>query len=154
MQMQMDSPPLDDLRNLFGSLVSQALRLWRRAVDTRLEPFGLTEASWLPLLHISRASGPVRQKDLAAALFVDSSSLVRVIDELERAGLLRRKDAEDDRRAKILVLTVKGRKMVARVEEAVAEVRGRILSNIPDGELRMASSVLTRIGETLKAGSP
>lgn len=41
---------------------------WRRAVDRRPQPFGLTEALWLPLIHLGRALVPMRQKDLAASL--------------------------------------------------------------------------------------
>ena len=33
-----------------GSLVGMAARQWRRAVDQRLQPFDLTDATWLPLV--------------------------------------------------------------------------------------------------------
>src|SRR5262249_7412955 len=64
----------------------------------RLQPFDLTEATWLPLLRIARAPEPPRQKDLAAAMFVDGSSVVRLLDNLEQAGLIQRKEGETDRR--------------------------------------------------------
>jgi MarR family transcriptional regulator for hemolysin len=41
------------LRDGFGALVSRAARQWRRAVDRRLHPFGLSEATWLPLIYLS-----------------------------------------------------------------------------------------------------
>ena len=52
----------------FGAQIAQAARLWRRVVDHRMRPFGLTEATWLPLLHLARAPAAMRQKELAASL--------------------------------------------------------------------------------------
>src|SRR5436190_16140542 len=92
----------------FGARLSRAYRTWRRAADLRLQPFDLTEATWLPLVHIARAAEPPRQKDLAASMFVDNSSVVRLLDNLEKAGLIQRKEGAD-RRAKIILLTPRGR---------------------------------------------
>jgi MarR family transcriptional regulator for hemolysin len=61
------------LRDGFASLIARAGRQWRRAVDRRLQPFGLTEATWLPLIHLARAPVPMRQKDLAASLVLDGA---------------------------------------------------------------------------------
>src|SRR5260370_35187258 len=79
-------------RDAFGSLLSRAARQWRRAADLRLQPFELTEATWLPLVHIARAPEPPRQKDLAASLSLDGSSVWRRPDNLGAAGLIRRRE--------------------------------------------------------------
>ena len=68
-----------------GSLIGVPARHGRRAVDQRLQPFDLTEATWLPLVHLARAGSPLRQKDLAAALSVESPALVRILATLEAA---------------------------------------------------------------------
>src|SRR5207344_598112 len=110
-------------RDSFGSLLSRAARQWRRAADLRLQPYDLTEATWLPLVHIARAATPPRQKDLAASMFVDNSSVVRLLDNLEAAGLIQRKEGETDRRAKIIVLTPRGRTIADKVETVARKVR-------------------------------
>ncbi|OJW21806.1 MAG: MarR family transcriptional regulator, partial [Rhodospirillales bacterium 69-11] len=99
-------------------------------VDCRLQPFGLTEAMWLPLIYIARAARPMRQKDLAAALSVDSSSIVRLLDELEASGLVERREEATDRRAKIIVLTGTGRSIIEQVEDVSRTVRDRTLQGI------------------------
>src|ERR1700761_5304436 len=96
------------LRDGFGSLVARAGRQWRRAVDRRLQPFGLTEATWLPLIHLARAPAPMRQKDLAASLVLDGSSIVRLLDALEAAQLIERREESVDRRAKTITVTNRG----------------------------------------------
>src|ERR1700744_1078726 len=95
------------LHDGFGSLIARAGRQWRRAVDRRLQPFGLTEATWLPLIHLARAPAPMRQKDLAASLVLDGSSVVRLLDALETAGLIERREGNGDRRAKIITVTTR-----------------------------------------------
>ena len=59
-------------------------RTWRKTVDSRLKQYDLTEATWLPLVYLSRLDKPVRQKELAAMLSLDSSAIVRVLNNLER----------------------------------------------------------------------
>src|ERR1700743_1357075 len=103
------------LRGGFGSVVARAARQWRRAVDRRLQPFGLTEATWLPLLRVARAAAPMRPKDLAASVSLDSSSGARLLDALQAAGLVERRE-EEDRRAKTIALTALGLETVDRVE--------------------------------------
>src|SRR5260370_27665511 len=95
-------------RGSFGSLLARAGRQWRRAADLRLQPFDLTEATWLPLVHIARAPEAPRQKDLAASMSLDGSSVVRLLDNLEAAGLIPRKERDNDRRAQIILLPARG----------------------------------------------
>jgi MarR family transcriptional regulator, transcriptional regulator for hemolysin len=129
----------------FGAQVAQAARLWRRVVDHRMRPFGLTEATWLPLLHLARGPTAMRQKDLAAALSLDSSSVVRLLDALEAAGLIERREDDADRRAKAIVLTRLGRATVAKVERVADQVRGEALIGLSDKELATASHVLDHV---------
>ncbi len=143
----MSSAP--DLPMAFATLVSHVAREWRRAVDRRLQPFGLTEATWLPLLRISRSPTPMRQNELAASLSLDGSSVVRLLDALEKAGLVERREDETDRRAKSLALTPAGRRTVAKVEAASQEVRRAVLGDVPDEDLAATVRLLTGVREKL-----
>src|SRR5271163_2956944 len=137
-----------EIRAAFGALVSQTARRWRRAVDRRLQPFGLTEATWLPLLRVARAPAPLRQKDLASALSLDSSSVVRLVDALQAAGLVERRE-EEDRRAKTIVLTALGKETVARVEQIAREVRRDALTDLADADVATAARVLEHVCRVL-----
>jgi MarR family transcriptional regulator for hemolysin len=128
----------------FGILVSQTARLWRRTANQRLQPFGLTEATWLPLLHISRSPAPMLQKELAASLSLDNSSVVRLLDNLEAAGLAERQEGED-RRAKVIVLTPEGRRTVGEVERVAQRFREEALAGLPQDDIEAAWRVLDHI---------
>jgi MarR family transcriptional regulator for hemolysin len=137
------------VRDGFGAQVSHAARQWRRAVDRRLRPFGLTEATWLPLIYLARAAGPMRQKELAAALVLDGSSVVRLLDALEASQFIERHEEDSDRRAKLIVPTAKGLAIAERVEAVSREVRTATLSGLSEDDLAVASRVLDRVCRNL-----
>ena len=138
-------------RGSFGSLLSRAARQWRRAADLRLAPFDLTEATWLPLVHIARAPEPPRQKDLAASMSLDGSSVVRLLDNLEAAGLIRRKEGENDRRAKIIVLTARGRAIADKVETVARRIRSDALAGLSGKDIETTVRVLQHVCRALDA---
>jgi MarR family transcriptional regulator for hemolysin len=137
------------LRDGFASLVARAARQWRRAVDRRLQPFGLTEATWLPLIHIARATAPMRQKDLAASLVLDGSSVVRLLDALEAAALIERREEDGDRRAKTIAVTERGLSIIDQVESASREVRAATLVGLSGEDIAVATRVLEIVCQNL-----
>ncbi len=143
--------PLNLETGKFGTLLSQTARQWRRAVDQRLQPFGLTEATWLPLIRVARAKATMRQKDLAASLSLDGSSVVRLLDNLEKANLIERREDDSDRRAKGIFLTKQGKTVVDRVEKVARQVRGEALGAITERDVETTMRVLDHICSVLAA---
>jgi len=137
-------------RKAFGSLLGHAYRQWRRAADRHLRPFNLTEATWLPLVHIGRATEPPRQKDLAASMSVDGSAVVRLLDNLEAAGLIQRKEAETDRRAKTIHLTPRGRTIADKVETVSRRIRRDALAGLSEKDIETTIRVLEHISGVLE----
>ncbi|HEX2941097.1 MAG TPA: MarR family transcriptional regulator [Rhodopila sp.] len=137
------------LRDGFASLIARVGRQWRRAVDRRLQPFGLTEATWLPLIHLARAPVPLRQKELAASLVLDGSSVVRLLDSLEAAGLIERREESADRRAKTISVTERGRAIIHQVETASLAVRNATLVGLSDEDIATATRVLDVVRRNL-----
>ncbi len=144
-------PSTDDpARSGFGALVGRAARHWRRGVDHQLQPYGLTEATWLPLIRVARSEKPMRQRELAISLSLDSSAVVRLVDVLQAEGLVKRKE-DEDRRAKAIVLTAAGRAIVDRVEAGARRVREDVLAGLPDADIEAAIRVLRHICRAVPA---
>ncbi|HEX3994754.1 MAG TPA: MarR family transcriptional regulator [Acetobacteraceae bacterium] len=137
------------LRDGFASLIARAGRQWRRAVDRRLQPFGLTEATWLPLIYLARTPAPVRQKDLAASLVLDGSSVVRLLDALEAAGLIERREETADRRAKTITVTSRGLSIIDQVEAVSRDVRNATLVGLSPDQIEVATHVLDLVCQNL-----
>jgi len=60
------------------------------------------------LLHL----GPLSQKTIGQKLLRSSGNVVKVIDNLERDGLVLREQNKSDRRAYLIVLTKKGKRLI------------------------------------------
>lgn len=141
----------------FGFRVSRISRRIRQAVDAELGAFGLTEATWRPLAYVGRLGAGVRQKELATALGIEGPSLVRLLDNLERRGLIERREDENDRRARGIYLTPAGRELAIRVAKIGAELQRRLLADLPLAELatchRIFDSVEQKLDERLDTAS-
>jgi MarR family transcriptional regulator for hemolysin len=130
--------------------LGQVARRWRALVDTRLKVFGLTDATWRPLLHLSKLPGPPRQTDLAESLGIEGPSLVRLLDTLERDGYIVR-CADSDRRTKTIRLTPRGETLQRKIEAVVAETRDQLLGGVPDSRLVAAIRVLDDVQRSIEA---
>jgi MarR family transcriptional regulator for hemolysin len=93
----------------------------------------------------------MRQKDLAASLSLDSSSVVRLLDALQAAGLVDRRE-DEDRRAKTIVLTALGLQTVDRVERVARDVRNEALAELADADVATASRILEHVCRVLGDG--
>ncbi|MBW8729290.1 MAG: MarR family transcriptional regulator [Inquilinus limosus] len=141
-------------RDDFGFRLYLVGRLWRREVDETLGRYGLSAATWQPLLHISRLGEGIRQRDLAESLGIEGPSLVRLLDTLETQGLIERREDESDRRAKAVHLTEDGRTLVEGIRGIAAEVRERLLAGVSDEDMMLCLGLLGRIEDNLAAGRP
>jgi MarR family transcriptional regulator, transcriptional regulator for hemolysin len=139
----------EDARAQLAPLVAHVAREWRRAVDGRLQAYGLTEATWLPLLRIARSETPMRQNELAAFLSLDGSSVVRLLDALENSGLIERSEDRADRRAKSLALTPRGRRTADQVERLSHEIRDVVLGDVSDEDLARSLRLLETVRDRL-----
>ncbi len=120
-----------------------------RELDASLtEAHGLPLSSYEVLLRLSREpEGMQRMSDLAEAVWLSRSGITRLIDRLEREGLVERRACPSDARGSFAVITPAG---LARLEEArsthVADVRDRFLSRLDASEQAQMAEFWSRIG--------
>src|SRR5215475_13970824 len=134
----------------FGFNVARLARRLRQAVDAELRAYGLTDATWRPLAYVGKLGGGVRQKELATALSIEGPTLVRLLDNLERRGLIERREDETDRRARGIDLTRAGRDLAVRVAKVGDEIQARVLAKVPPADLEICQGVLDRIVKELE----
>jgi DNA-binding MarR family transcriptional regulator len=107
-------------------------RLWRaahvRAADA-LGTVGLTPALF-GLLNVIGAREGAIQQELGSAMGIDRSTMVSLIDQLENAGLAKRRPSATDRRAREIVITPKGRRLLERARAMIAETEDDVLGGL------------------------
>lgn len=123
------------LRESFGLRFFMMARRWQRALDRHLDMAGLTDATWRPLVHLEDSGGGITQKELAARVGVDTSSLVRVLDILEGDGLIERRRDERDGRANLLYLTEAGIVREAAIHKLLRDAENIALAKLSDQDV-------------------
>jgi DNA-binding MarR family transcriptional regulator len=93
--------------------VQRAARALGRRFDEQLRPFDLTNGQFSLLMSLNRPEPP-SMGPVASLLAMDRTTLTAALKPLERRGLLKIKIDPKDRRSRILVLTEKGRALLAR----------------------------------------
>jgi MarR family transcriptional regulator, lower aerobic nicotinate degradation pathway regulator len=111
-------------------------RLWR-ASHTRtaemLEQIGLTPALFAVLNVLGAREGAIQQQ-LSADMGIDPSAMVKLINELEDAGLARRQRRPGDRRAWEVSITPKGVRALERARRTIARVEDEVLAGLSAGD--------------------
>jgi DNA-binding MarR family transcriptional regulator len=149
------------------TLSTGELRAWRgllrahaclaKRLDASLDQaHGLPITSYEVLHHLGEAGGGrMRMFDLAEQAQLSRSGLTRLVDRLEREGLLERCSCEHDARGSYACLTETGRE---RLEEArgthVAVVREHFFSRFSEDELSVLADMCERIAPCNGVHSP
>jgi DNA-binding MarR family transcriptional regulator len=121
-------------------------RLWRAShtrVAEGLGTLGLTPASF-GLLNVLGARSGANQQELSALMGIDPSTMVSLIDGLEDAGLVERRPNPKDRRARVVTLTPKGRRLLKRAREVAFEVEDEVLQRLTAPQRRELVKLLRR----------
>ena len=128
-------------------------RLWRanhtRAAE-QLGSVGLTTALFA-LLNVINAREAAIQQELGSALGIDRSTMVSLIDQLESAGLAKRRPSVTDRRAREIVITPKGRRLLKQARELISQVEDDVLGGLTTSERRELLKLLRRALESAPA---
>ena len=134
-----------------GFLIHDVSRLRQILFDQEMRPHGVTRAQWSVLAQLSRKDeGGMTQAELARLLGLGKVAVGSMIDRLEAAGLVVRRDDALDRRVHRVLVTAKGRKVLARMVEVGRGLNGRILAGLSAEEVAVADRVLTTIRRSIR----
>jgi len=129
-------------------------RKWRSLLDEKLRPTGQSSARMEALSAILNSPDGSAQVDIARRLRIEGPTLTRMLDALEKDGLVERLPAPGDRRTKRLQVTPEGEEALADIF-AVAEVfRGRLLEGVSAETLAEVTGFLSGLLERLDGGLP
>lgn len=109
-------------------------------------PDDLTLAQYYLLHPLEEASG-VALSRLAECAGIAPPTATRIVDGLEKAGLVQRERSKTDRRAVLVSLTATGRRRVARKRSELAERRRRLYENLEPEERRQSERLLRHLAE-------
>jgi DNA-binding MarR family transcriptional regulator len=126
-----------------GFLLAKARNLLTAEMDTALKDLSITGPQMGILLMMQRrlASTPC---ELSKTLSVDTGLMTRMLDKLERRGLLERSRSVDDRRVINLLLSAKGEQIAAEISNIAPEVLNARLTKLTKAEFEELCRLLDK----------
>jgi DNA-binding MarR family transcriptional regulator len=119
-----------------------------RALSGELEQVGgMSMSSYDVLIQLARApKRRLRMTELAEAVVLSSSGLTRLVERLEREGLVARIKSADDARGAYATLTDLGRARLRKATRShLTGIRQHFLSQITPEELQMLGNIWQRL---------
>lgn len=111
--------------------VQRAARSLSRRFDEAFRPLELTNGQFSLLMSLNRPEPPP-MGPVADLLAMDRTTLTAALKPLERRGLVRIATDQKDRRNRILILTAKGRELVARAVPIWQSIHAEIERQLGD----------------------
>ncbi len=127
-----------------GFLLSQSAQKLREATEEALESYGLT-GKHLGIMATIREKGSLPQQEIGKCMHVDRTTMVAIIDDLEKLGFVERKPHPTDRRAHIIYLTAKGRETLPRAMQLGLAAERKFLSFLPANDRKDLSRILKHL---------
>jgi MarR family transcriptional regulator for hemolysin len=135
-----------------GFLIHDVSRLRRTVVDKALRPLGVTRSQWWVLANLSRHNGGgMMQTELSKVMDVGKVTLGGLIDRLEASGYVQRQPEPGDRRAKRVVMTPKGIKLLGQIQKVGKVVNAQIMTGISATDILRAENLLHKMKQQLIA---
>ena len=113
--------------------VQCAARALARRFDEALRPIGLTNGQFSLMMTLNRPEPP-DLGTVASLLGMDRTTLTAALKPLQRRGLLKINADTADRRSRIMTLTPKGRRLLARTVPVWPRTHGAVEALLPDGD--------------------
>lgn len=111
---------------------------------TSLQQYEITPTTFGALVLIEANPG-IKQSELAEAIQLDRSTVVPLIDRLEKRQLVARERLANDRRANALRVTAKGVTLLDELKPLVIEHERRLISRLSDNEQKKLIDLLGKI---------
>ncbi len=137
-------PMSEALMKRMGYLLSRTAAHVRRRTADAFQPFGI-----IPPQHAVLAAlvfhGPQTQKALGQHLKIDPTTMVWLIDELEKKKLVRRENHPADRRSYLVTVTAAGKALFDRSDKRLDLLEEELLSALSKSERAHLRKLLTKL---------
>jgi DNA-binding MarR family transcriptional regulator len=139
--------------NSLGYLVKRCGGLMTQLAERRFESTSVSFTQWIALMHLSWREEPISATQLSKQLCHDMGALTRVVDELERRGLVHRERSRRDRRAVELAITAAGRREAESGKRVIVELMNELAEHYSATELDALVGLLQRMMGVLQSAA-
>jgi len=139
-----------NLSECIGFITNTTMKFVSEDFNRRLEAKGSTRIQWIALYFLNEENKSISQKELATLMNIKDSSLARLVDRMERDGLINRVENPKDKRVKFLELTNDGRNKIEILLPEGKYFSDLLLEDITEEELVTFYRVLDKMSNNIK----
>ena len=142
-----------DFDESIGYWLTVTTQRYHRAFNDELVPYGITfrqsqVLGWLAL------EGDLSQTELAGKMMIEPPTLVRILDRMQRDGLITRRNCPSDRRRKLIRATAKSKPVWRKIVGCAKRIRARATEGMTDRQQATLKKLLGRVHENLLSPMP
>ena len=130
-------------------LLNQAMSRLDNNLRIALKPFDLSVHQWRVLFTI-RLNGPQSIGDISAGTVMGQSTITRVADQLEKAGLASRAPMENNNRVILLSLTESGEELIRSIIPHTFAIHDGAIEDMDAAEQRQLFGLLRKLAANLR----
>ncbi|MDU0204237.1 MULTISPECIES: MarR family transcriptional regulator [Paenibacillus] len=133
-----------------GFILNHAGRRMTQLLGSQFQPYDMTTEQWVVLHRLACEDG-ITQKLLATRAEKDQTNITRILDQLERKGMIERRANEQDRRSFLTFITEQGRAMNDILTPIEQKVIASLLSSFTEEQAALLKSLLIQITQEANA---
>ena len=136
---------------LYSFITGKASIAIARRLQKKLNATGLniTIEQWSVLYHLWKQDG-LSQQELCNATFRDKPSITRLVDNLEKLGMVKRVPSETDRRINMIYITKQAQKLQEQTMALAEDTLNEALTKVPSEKIEVCKEVLQIVYDNLK----
>jgi DNA-binding MarR family transcriptional regulator len=136
--------PPEELAGYTGFLLGYLGEKSRRNFISLLEPHGFHPREFGLMTVMAKRPG-LTQQELAMLARVDPSSMVALLDELERRGIAERRVDPEDRRRRAVYLTEAGKKQMQVLQREARKAAQTFMAPLDEDERAQLNALLRKL---------
>jgi DNA-binding MarR family transcriptional regulator len=137
-------PPPASLAVWTGYLLGRATDLSRDYFEMLVKPLGIGRRHFGVLAALGEEK-PLSQVEMGDRLSIDRNTMVLLLDDLEKKGLVTRRRDPSDRRAHLVTLTDAGRDVLAQATAAARRTNDEVFAPLSPEDRALLHSLLSRL---------
>jgi DNA-binding MarR family transcriptional regulator len=137
---------------LYSFITGKATTAIARKLQRNFKQAGIeiTIEQWSVLYHLWKEDGRSQQQ-LCEATFRDKPSITRLVDNLEKTGMVKRVAAQNDRRINLIFLTKEAKELQDKTMQVANQTLNEALQGVTLENIEIAKEVLHKVYDNLSA---
>ncbi|MGE7667163.1 MarR family winged helix-turn-helix transcriptional regulator [Ureibacillus composti] len=137
------------LDDAIGFIINNTGRNLTLLLNKKFSQYGITTEQWTLLKRLDEQDG-INIKELTQRVGKDQGNVTRILELLEKGGLVKRTPNPADKRSSLVFLTEEGKGITENLIPIDEELHRNALNGLSEEDLTVFKKVISKINENIK----